>query len=546
MKLGTILYAAYSKQKLLCQKGLKIGDPMPLGHGISSLSPNKGGYAAKISSAAKIFDFLFGMEGDFFAYETTSGEVIADIDGIIYKASESGIKTVSISSANQLHALISDVLLKAKEKEEMQNSLKKAVALIARGATAEDEISIFCDTYYQLTKKVTDLELTGGLVNSEVEMAIRNGHAKPMELLKGLQDPANARFRQVKSQTTGEVKEPSPVSPTLLKECLSGRHRIDYEWSSEHQKYIQSYDILDGFVPNRQFELILKKMKFRLGRVLTRMEKMKAAGEEIDRIKAIGKDYINIVLSGKPGTGKTFTAYALSAASGMPIATIPCSHNTDEDDFTGLTKMVDGVPTAVTTDAIWIYEHGGIILLEEFNLPNAGTMMGTWGQAVEFPFIMMKDGYKTIRRHPLCVVIATMNVGTAGSQVPSQPLTNRFRQSYVMDDPSTEDFINILMKTEPDMKACAWVYEAYERITRSIAEDNATADVESILLSLSMRSCIGALENIQEGMEPKEAVEASIIGKISEQDMEVAKNCRDILNTMVDLKTGEKANDDND
>lgn len=538
MKLSTLLYQTYANKPIKCVKGLYIGDPMPVGYGVSSMASNPGRYTAKISAAAKIFDYLCGLENDFFAYETTTGEVIVDIEGLLYMATESGIKTGEAENGNNLHAVLADVLLKAKGSEEMSRTLKEACAAIKTGGKPDFAISEFCDTYYWLTKSVIDIELSEGLIQSEVEMAVRNGNAYPMELLKGLQDPENARFTQGKRQAQA-IPRKTTSSDTLLKECKSGMHRIDYEWSPEHAKYIQDLSYLDGFVPNRAFELILKKMEFRYGRVLERMAAMKDAGQEIDPVKAIGKDYINVVLSGKPGTGKTVTAYALASSTGMPIATISLSHNTDEDDMTGLTKMVDGVPTAVTTDAVWIYEHGGIILLEEYNLPNAGMMMGTWGQAIEFPFVMMKDGYKAVRRHPLCMIMATMNVGTAGSQLPSQALSNRFKQSYVMDDPTREDFINILTKTEPDEKLCSWVYEAYERITRSIAEDNATADVESILLSLSMRSCIGALENIQEGMEPKEAVETSIIGKISEQDMEVSKNCRDILNTMIDIRKGE-------
>jgi MoxR-like ATPase len=48
-------------------------------------------------------------------------------------------------------------------------------------------------------------------------------------------------------------------------------------------------------------------------------------------IAAIAKDYINLFLIGKPGTGKTKTAYALAAALGLPIYTIAMTKNTEED-----------------------------------------------------------------------------------------------------------------------------------------------------------------------------------------------------------------------
>ena len=47
-----------------------------------------------------------------------------------------------------------------------------------------------------------------------------------------------------------------------------------------------------------------------------------------------------------------------------------------------------------------------------------------------------------------------------------------------------------------------------------------------------MRTCIGAIENIQEGMEAREAIKNSIIGKIAEQDIDVAKSCEKTLASM--------------
>ena len=169
------------------------------------------------------------------------------------------------------------------------------------------------------------------------------------------------------------------------------------------------------------------------------------------------------------------------------------------------------------------------MLLEEINLPQAAVVMGALGQGVEFPFILKKDGYIPIRRHPLCIIISTMNTGTAGAKVLSQPFANRFKQSFVLNDPKRAEFIRILQNTGAPRKACAWVYAVYERIVNCISDENAMADVESILLSLSMRSCIGALENMQEGMEAREAIRNSIIGKIAEQDMEVAETCAKVL-----------------
>lgn len=120
----------------------------------------------------------------------------------------------------------------------------------------------------------------------------------------------------------------------------------------------------------------------------------------------------------------------------------------------------------------------GILLLEEINLVNAAVTMGALGQLVEFPFIIKKFGYQPLRRHPLCIIITTMNTGTAGSKSMSQPFANRFKQSFVLDDPKKDDFIRILMNTGASRDICRWVYDCYERVVACV-EDTSLAIIEA-------------------------------------------------------------------
>ena len=125
-------------------------------------------------------------------------------------------------------------------------------------------------------------------------------------------------------------------------------------------------------------------------------------------VEAIENDYINCLMVGRPSTGKTTVANAIAAMTGMPIYTVPFSKNTEEDTVEGKNKVVDGKIGFVETDFLKAYEHGGIIVCEEINLADPGVVMGSIGQAIEKPFILMKDGYIPIRRHPLCVIIGTI------------------------------------------------------------------------------------------------------------------------------------------
>ena len=133
----------------------------------------------------------------------------------------------------------------------------------------------------------------------------------------------------------------------------------------------------------------------------------------------------------------------------------------------------------------------------------------------------------------MCVIVTTMNVGTAGSKPMSQAFANRFKQSYRLPEPTREDFIHILESSGADTTMCRWTYDCYTRIVNCVKNEPA-ANVGSILLAPSMRTCFGAIENMVEGVEPRAAVEYSIIGKIAEQDQEVADNCCQVLKSMRD------------
>ena len=143
---------------------------------------------------------------------------------------------------------------------------------------------------------------------------------------------------------------------------------------------------------------------------------------------------MNIFIVGRPGTGKTTLAYMVGAATGMPVYSVNMDKNVDDNEFEGKTKIVDGSFNFVTTDFLDAYTNGGIIILEEVNLADPNVIMGTLGQAVEYPFRLKRNGYEEVRRHPMCVIINTMNVGTVGSRDISEAYADRSKQIYVLND----------------------------------------------------------------------------------------------------------------
>lgn len=177
------------------------------------------------------------------------------------------------------------------------------------------------------------------------------------------------------------------------------------------------------------------------------------------------------------------------------------------------------------------FRDGGIVCLEEMNLIDPGTIMGSIGQAIEAPFLLYEDGYKTVKRNPLTVFISTMNTAAQGSREPSEALTSRSPYVFVIDDPEDEDFIRILQTKGYSEADCRKVFGAYKRITDFLLDP--TVNEEEVAYSLGTRSCFGALKLMSIGCSFKEAISNTMIGTIAIKNLTLARQVKkDVLDVL--------------
>ena len=470
-------------------------------------------------------------------------ELYVEIDAVPFLINETGIHTVpeeeNIGDAYILWAYVLYHACITGDKE-FQTLIKKSfMDFKASAAIQETTAASLCDSfyYYHTAKKIWNVTVLHDLVLATVSAAFRSGAFKQALPGVGLEKPERVSSEGPMAETEAVQVKPARKKKNegnqeLWEAAMRGDLLLQYNWTEEAKKRITPLEFLKTYVPNEVFFKLLKKLIFRLGNIMKRMP------EAATNQEAIGRwDHVEVSLIGSPGTGKTVLVYAISAALGIPVWMENCAHDTDEDAFEGKTKIVNGGPQAVPTEVLEGVLHGGIVLLEEVNLPQAAVVMGALGQCVEYPFTLKKNGYETINRHPLCVFISTMNVGTAGSKAVSEPFSNRFRTSYLLEDAQRKEFIDTLVKTS-GMKRyiCDWVYDVYSKIVTALKSDQfGASDTESMLLSLSLRSCEGALQGIEEGSSPKEAIGDSIVDKIAERDRQVAEQIRDLVDAMRDL-----------
>lgn len=521
--LSTRLFSG-GKEDILILGGRKSTNTTgPMGMGLAPASIRGGAKTpAKFSAVARCLDAIF---------VTSSVNALCSEDAV-YGEYNDGTKIyrfvckdgISVDyEGERLHgnmAILPFFLFAIRNDAELRE-LKESFLKVKEEYDAEGEASIIpvittCDIFYYGIAKKMSQEVTveeNSLQMDTVRASVRTGLLSTMNIFKDMADmPEFTGVNLGKKQKT--EKKLSPAEQ--FEKIKAGEKIIPFEWNKTQKTHIPSLLSLEGFVPNNTYFSLVNKIGTRVANVIGRLN------SGLTGIEAIGKDYLNLFLTGKPGTGKTTLAYALGAATGMPVYSIPMTKNTEEDVFQGMNKVIDGSLKFVPTDFLDAYVNGGIIILEEINLPDPSVVMGAIGQAVEFPFTLMRDGYTPVKRHPLCVIIGTMNIGTFGSKGVNQALSSRFRQSYILDDPSKEEFIDILQKSGAKRKDATWVFNAYQKITDYLKSPSVNA--EDVCLNVTLRGCIGALENISEGEDAKDAIRHTLIGKISEVDLELAED----------------------
>ncbi len=477
--------------------------------------------APKISLAGFIMDLMFLHKGEWAAYKTSSNDIYLEFnDGTRYFRTDSSYQFVEGTEPHHRYHAVCEVIHQLLVNKELQDTFTEIKAeQKASGSYSKDKLFKFCDSFYYY-----NVSSRGGAFPEDdfldvdtlesIKAAFRSGEMQKLDFL--LPDMGKSEFETAKVLTK-KPRAKSKKDADFVKACKEGKYRISYEWPNDLKAYIKKPEYLDTFETTPEFEEIVKKIKFRADRILERMD-MGYTGAE-----AIGKDALNILLLGKPGTGKTALAYALSAATGMPVCTTAWNKHSEEGEVEGKSRIVDGKPAFVETDSLLFHQFGGIDINEEINLADPSVTMGCLGQKLEYPFIVKKNGFETVVRHPLNVIIGTMNVGTNGSNPLNQALANRFNTPYILDDPTRETFINILEKvTKTSRDVCTWVYDAYEATVNYLKSPAVNED--EICQNLSIRTCVGAIENLEEGQSPQRALINSIVGAVAVVDLEVARN----------------------
>ena len=424
-------------------------------------------------------------------------------------------------------------------------------AVLAKDSTAEAKIFTFCDCFYMNKKhifkdsnfSISDHSFSIAAIKEAVkmgnmfDMGDSNFYSMTFQTAwlydEDVKLPKCQAFSDVASKKKGrkktetKAKKSEDVWERTLRDIKSGKYLISYEWSESQISHIPPMSYLDTFIPSEEFYEILRKVEYRIGEHMS-----SAAMLGLTAPDDIKNDIVNILLYGDPGSGKTAMVHALAAATGMPLYSIKFNEDSEDDVFEGKNKIVDGKISFVGTEFLEGYENGGIILMEEINLGRANMLTSVMNQALEYPFYIEKNGYEQIHRHPLVVAFATMNLDTDGTMTLNSAMAQRFNNKYLINEPSANALKDRLIASGFPKERVEHVYGIYAKLRDYLKENSQR---QKYLQELSIRQCIAALQDMEEGTSCARAVFNTMYGALCIKNRKLADAVKDaILDTYPD------------
>lgn len=215
----------------------------------------------------------------------------------------------------------------------------------------------------------------------------------------------------------------------------------------------------------------------------------------------------NILLTGAKATGKNVLASNLSYIFGRPSWNISFHVNTDYNSLIGADTFKDG---EVVFRKGPVYEaaiNGGFAILDEVNMAK-NEAISVLHATLDHRRIIDIPGYEKITLDPNTRFIATMNYGYIGTRELNEALASRFL-IINMPNITADNLAKLLTDKFPKLKD---KYKtAFIEMFDSLQKKSENSEIST--KSVDLRGLISAIETMEIGLNPYDAIRMAIINK---------------------------------
>src|SRR5699024_4399699 len=215
----------------------------------------------------------------------------------------------------------------------------------------------------------------------------------------------------------------------------------------------------------------------------------------------------NILLTGAKATGKNVLASNLSYIFGRPSWNISFHVNTDYNSLIGADTFKDGEVVFRKGPIYQAAINGGFAVLDEVNMAK-NEAISVLHATLEHRRIIDIPGYEKIKLNKNTRFIATMNYGYIGTRELNEALASRFL-IINMPNITSENLDKLLTDKFPKLKKKYKI--AFIKMFDSLQKKSENSEIST--KSVDLRGLISAIETMQIGLNPYDAIQMAIINK---------------------------------